>query len=191
MTNLKKGTTREFKGKSLLSFPNDYTVVDIETNVTEWKECEIIEISAVKYRSNQKVDSFSVLIKSKGKIDWFITKLTGITDAMVANGVDIVTALTEFKSFVGNDIILGYNVNFDVNMLYDGLMKYKGEALCNDFVDVLRFAKYALRDDEIENRKQTTVANYFGIDTVGAHRAEKDCLICNAIYQILRKRLEK
>lgn len=182
---------REFKGKNLWEFPNDYTVVDIETNYTPSKECEIIEISAVKFRNNEKADTFSVLVKPKGKIDWYITMLTGITDEMVACGVDIRDALTDFLVFVGNDILMGYNVNFDVNTLYDALMKYKNQPLSNDFVDVLRFAKKGLSDGETENRKQTTVASYFGIDIVGAHRAEKDCLICNAVYQKLRERLEK
>lgn len=182
---------REMKGNSLWVFPNDYTVVDIETNFTEWKECEIIEISAVKYRNNEVVDTFSVLIKAKGKIDWFVSNLTGITDSMLASGVDIRDALTDFLAFVGDDILMGYNVNFDVNVLYDALMRYKNQPLTNDFVDVLRFAKKGLSDDEIINRKQTTVASFFGIDIVGAHRAEKDCLICNAVYQKLRKRLEK
>ena len=73
---------RKFKGKSLWEFPDDYTVVDIETNGMFSSVCEIIEISAVKFRANIKVGTFSTLIKPKRKIDWFITKLTGITDAM-------------------------------------------------------------------------------------------------------------
>lgn len=181
---------REFKGKSLWAFPNDYTVVDIETNFTEWKECEIIEISAVKYRNNEVADTFSVLVKPKGRIDWFVANLTGITDEMAENGADIHDTLDEFKTFVGEDILLGYNVNFDINTIYDAMMRYKNQPLTNDFIDVLRFAKKGLKDEEITNRKQTTVAEYFGIDVKGAHRALKDCLICNAVYQKLRERLE-
>ncbi len=176
---------RKFKGKSLWEFPDDYTVVDIETNGMFSSVCEIIEISAVKFRANIKVGTFSTLIKPKRKIDWFITKLTGITDAMAENGADITEALTEFKQFVGDDILVGYNVNFDVNFLYDNMLYYLCEPLTNDFVDVLRFSRRALRN--IENHKQTTVAAYYGISVEGAHRAEKDCLICNEVYQNLRK----
>ena len=177
-------TSREFKGKSLWAFPDDYTVVDIETNGLFSGVCEIIEISAVKFRANVKTDTFSTLIKPHRKIDWFITKLTGITDEMVKTGADITDALTKFKEFVGDDIILGYNVNFDVNFLYDNLMLYKNQPLTNDFVDVLRFSRKYLTN--IENHKQTTVAQYYGISVDGAHRAEADCLICNAVYRRLR-----
>lgn len=181
---------REFKGKSLWAFPNDYTVVDIEANVTELKECEIIELSAVKYRNNEVSDTFSVLVRPSEKINWFVRNLTGITDEMLENGAPIDETLDEFNAFVGDDVLLGYNVQFDVNVIYDAMMKHKNQPLTNDFVDVLRFAKKGLKDEEIPNRKQTTVAEYFGIDVEGAHRALKDCLICNAVYQKLRERLE-
>lgn len=182
---------REQKGKSLWAFPDDYTVVDIETNFTEWRETEIIEISAVRFRNNKFSDSFSVLVKVDDKIDRFVSNLTGITDEMLQNyGIDVKEALKKFSEFVGNDIILGYNVSFDINTIYDSMVKYDLEPLKNDFVDVLRFSRKALRDYEVANRKQTTVAEFFGIDVNGAHRAEKDCFICNEIYQRLRYRLQ-
>ena len=176
---------RSQKGKSLWAFPDDYTVVDIETNGLFSGICEIIEISAIKYRNNKKTDVFSVLIKPSQKIDGFITRLTGITDDMVKDGADIREALIGFRNFVGSDILLGYNVNFDIDFLYDNMLHYLDEPLTNDFVDVLRFSRRALKN--IENHKQTTVAAYYGISTDGAHRAETDCLICNAVYTKLKQ----
>lgn len=45
---------RRFKGKSLLAFPKDYTVIDIETSGISPTDSEIIEISAVRYRNCEK-----------------------------------------------------------------------------------------------------------------------------------------
>ena len=179
----RKKMAREFKGQSLWTYPKDYVVVDIETNGFLSHICEILEISAIKYRDGKRVETFSTLVKPKGKIHPFITHLTGITNSLAQTGIDIITALTNFKNFVKNDIILGYNVNFDINFLYDNMMYYLNTPLTNDYVDVLRFARKYL--PHLYNHKQTTVANHLGIDIVGAHRAEKDCLICNAIYQKL------
>ena len=61
--------------------------------------------------------------------------------------------------------------------------------LTNDFVDVLRFSRKAL--PMLPNRRQTTVAAHYGIEIEGAHRAEKDCEICNACYLRLRDELKK
>lgn len=175
--------TREHKGKSLLRFPEDYTVIDIETSGLTPEDCEIIEISAIRYRGFQKQAVFSTLIKPRKKISSFITNLTGITNAMVKDAPDILYSISAFQAFVGQDILMGYNVHFDINFLYDNLMKHKGVPLTNDFVDVLRLARRAL--PQLPSRRQTEVAKHYGIAIDGAHRAQKDCEICNACYQHL------
>lgn len=180
---------RKFKGKSLFAFPTDYTVVDIETSGLSSEACEIIEVSALRYRDETQVGSFSTLIKPSRPLDWFIINLTGITDEMVENAPDIKDVMAAFYEFVGDDIIIGHNVNFDVNFLYDNLWRHNGLVLDNDFVDTLRLARKAL--PQLSNHKQTTVAEYFGVRTDGAHRALRDCEICNACYLNLKKQFTK
>ncbi|MCH5164846.1 MAG: 3'-5' exonuclease [Clostridiales bacterium] len=179
---------RRFKGNSLLSLPSDYTVVDIETNGLISGVCEIIEVSALKYRNNALTDSFSSLIKPEQPISPFITNLTGITDAMVENAPDITAVMQAFYAFIGKDILIGHNVHFDVNFLYDNLWIYSGLVLDNSFVDTLRLARKAL--PKLFNHKLATIAEYYGISTIGAHRALKDCEICNACYQNLKRELK-
>lgn len=175
---------RECKGKSLLTFPKDYTVIDIETSGISPSNSEIIEISAIRYRNCEKAEVFSTLVKPKNKISNFISNFTGITNEMVKFAPDAAYATEVFYDFIGGDILMGYNVNFDINFLYDNLMIYHGIPLSNNFVDVLRFARKAL--PELSNRRQTTVAAYYGININGAHRALKDCEICNACYNELK-----
>lgn len=178
-------SARIYKGKSLYAFPDDYTVVDIETNGLAAGVCKIIEVSALKVRKDTVRESFSSLIKPSGKINRFITRLTGITDGMVENAPGAREVLDGFYRFAGGDILIGHNVNFDVNFLYDSLLLYNGVALKNDFVDTLRLARAAL--PELCNHRQTTVAQYFGIPTDGAHRALRDCEICNECYLNLKR----
>ena len=103
---------------------------------------------------------------------------------MVENAPDAQETLEKFYFFAGDDIVIGHNVNFDVNFLYDKILKYNCRLFTNSFVDTLRLARKAL--PQLPNHKQTTVAQYFGISTDGAHRALKDCEICNACYQRLK-----
>ena len=185
-----KSNNRIFKGKSLIEFPSDYTVVDIETNGNFETGISLLEVSAIKYRNNIKTDEFSYLIKQSIPIDYFIKMLTGITDKMVyQNGRYIEEVLSEFYTFVGNDILLGYNVNFDINNLYDNLEYILNLHLSNDFVDVLRIARKTL--PSLTHHKQTDVAEYYKISTKGSHRALNDCEICNACYQNLKKDIIK
>lgn len=180
---------RKFKGQSLFAFPFDYTVVDIETNGLSSGVCEIIEVSALKVRGEDIVDSFSSLIKPTEPIGWFITNLTGITNEMVEDAPDAADVLGRFYDFLGDDIIIGHNVHFDVNFLYDKLWLHNGLVLDNDFVDTLRLARKAL--PHLSNHKQTTIAEYYGISTLGAHRALRDCEICNQCYLNLKRELKK
>ena len=176
-------TEKRQKGKSLLALPEDYCVVDIETTGLSPRSCEIIEIAAVKYRGLKKVDTFTTLIRPKKRIPGFITELTGISNEMVADAPDISEAILSFYEFADGEMIMGYNVNFDIDFLYDALLKCHGIVFGNDFVDVVRFARKALPD--MKGRSQTRVAEHFGISSYGAHRADVDCEICNEIYQRL------
>lgn len=183
------GVIRDCKGNNLWAFPRDYTVIDIETTGISPTQSAIIEVSALQYRDETLVDTYSTLLNPHCHIDWFITRLTGINDAMVRDAPDADAMLPLFYRFVGKDILIGHNVNFDINFLYDNLLAKCGMVLDNDYVDVLRLARKALPD--LPNHKQTTVAQHFGVSAQGAHRALRDCEICNANYLHLKRMLEQ
>ena len=175
---------RPLKGESIIDFPEEFVVVDIETTGMSAAACEIIEISAVRFSGGAQTATFSSLIKPKRRIVPFITNLTGITNAMVADAPPVSEVILDFHRFVGDSVIVGYNVNFDVNFLYDNLVSCHDLPLTNSFVDVLRMTRRLLPD--LPDHKQTTVAQHYGISTRGAHRAQTDCLICAAIMERLK-----
>ena len=175
---------RKGKGKSVIDFPSTYTVLDIETTGLDPRYCEIIEISAMKYSSGQNIGTFSTLVKPSEPIDEYITSLTGITNDMLKSAPDISETMQKFYNFVGSDLIVGYNVNFDINFLYDNLLNCRSLILSNSFIDVMRIARKILPG--LKNHKQATVADHYGISTAGAHRAAVDCEICNAIFEKLQ-----
>ena len=178
---------RDGKGKSIIAFPEKYVVVDIETTGLSPQQNEIIEISAIRYENGRKKDTFSTLIKPENEIPYFITRLTGISNKMVTGAPGIKEAVTDFMNYVSDDIIIGYNVNFDVNFIYDKLLENCSVKLGNDFVDVLRIARVLLTN--LSSHKQTAVAEYYGLSTSGAHRAMKDCELCNAIFVQLQREM--
>lgn len=178
---------RDGKGKSIIAFPERYVVVDIETTGLSPQRDEIIEISAIRFEKGMKKDTFSTLIKPDNEIPYFITQLTGISNQMVAGAPHIKEAVSDFKKYVSDDIIVGYNVNFDVNFIYDKLLENCSVKLGNDFVDVLRIARVVLT--HLSTHKQTAVAEYYGLSVTGAHRAMKDCELCNAIFVQLQREM--
>lgn len=170
---------RPNKGSSIIAYPPAYTVIDIETTGLDSRYCEIIEMSALRYDCGQLVDNFSTLVKPSSPISDFITQLTGITNEMVSDAPDIASAAKQFYDFVKDDILVGYNVNFDINFLYDVLEEYCGLSLSNSFVDVMRIARKL--HPELKNHKLQTVASSMGISSE-AHRSFADCETCNTCY---------
>lgn len=170
---------RSGKGNSIVAFPSDYVVIDVETTGLDPAYCEIIEISAIKYAGGVVVDRFTSLVKPTEPVDDYITKLTGITNEMLENAPDPAAILPDFSNFISNSILVGYNVNFDINFLYDNLLPF-GVTLSNSFVDVLRIARRLLPD--LPNHKLITVADYFGVSPDVSHRSLADCETCNNCY---------
>lgn len=181
-----KGKTKRIeKGKSIIALLSDYVIFDIETTGLSSSRDEIIEIAAIKVRDNKIVDRFNRLVKPDARIDEFITELTGITNEMVADAPSIKQVLPEFMDFIGNGFLMGHNVNFDINFVYDMLEKNGLGVLKNDFVDTMRFAKTIMPG--LSGYKLINLADYFNVDASNNHRALKDCVITFEVYQEMKK----
>ena len=115
MSSVKRN--RYMDGKLLSAYPDDYTVLDIETTGLSPQNDYITEISAIKYRNNRRVDEFSSLVKPELSIPYYITRLTGINDAMVADAPAIDEVILSFMDFLADDIIAGYNIGFDLSFI--------------------------------------------------------------------------
>lgn len=172
---------REQKGTNLLIFPNDYTVIDIETTGLSPEYDEIIEVCALKYRSKKMIDKYTTLVKPEYPVDEYITSLTGITNDMLSSAPSLKDIIHTLYNFIGNDIIVGHSVNFDINFIYDACNQYLSEPLTNDFVDTLRLAR--LLHNEEHNRLKDLCIKY-NLSYDNAHRAEFDCLVTNEILSI-------
>lgn len=80
------------------------------------------------------------MIKPSDKISRFISELTGITNEMLDIERSFGEVYQEIIDFDGNRIIVGHNVNFDINFLYDKLQEYQVD-FSNDFIDTLRMSR--------------------------------------------------
>lgn len=178
------------KGKSLFKVLDNYTVLDIETTSLDSLTGEIVEISAIRVRNKKEVEYFSQLIKTKEKLGYFTTNLTGITNEMVdKEGKDLLVVLNNFKEFLGDDIIVGHNVNFDINFIYDSMQRNLNEYLPNDYVDTLRIARRVLPN--LKHHKLDDLITYFNLTQRDEHRALNDCVLTNQVYLKLGDMLNK
>jgi len=90
-----------------------YVVVDVETTGGRPPNDRITEIGAVKVRGGKVIDEWSSLINPQKHIPAFITGLTGITNAMVADAPVFAEVAETFEAFMAGAVFVAHNVNFD------------------------------------------------------------------------------
>ena len=133
------------KGNRLVQYVPDYTVFDLETTGISANMDDIIEISAVKVKGGIVQDTFSTLVNPGRHIPAQATKVNGITDQMVSEAPLIREAMTEFLRFVGEDILVGHNIqSFDMKFIYREVEELFQETVSNDFMDTLYMARKCL-----------------------------------------------
>ena len=152
---------RPLKGTSSICFPNNYVLIDIETTGLSPDYDEIIELAAIKVCNNEIIDTFSSFVKPSFEIDEFITELTGITNSMVSNAPDITSVIDKYLDFIGENIIIGHNVNFDINFIYDFAQK-NGYNFSNDFVDTMRL--FRKLHPELKHHRLSDMCSLYKID---------------------------
>ena len=100
-----------------------YAVVDIEATGGNHIKGKIIEIAIYIYDGNKIIDEFSTLVNPNTKIDWYVTKLTGITNKMVSDAPLFSEVAKKIADLVQGKIFVAHDVDFDYKFLKAELKK--------------------------------------------------------------------
>ena len=111
-----------------------YAVVDIETNGGSLRNAKITEIAIYLFDGVEIVDSYVSLVDPETTIPPFITRLTGITEDMVATAPKFYEIAKNIIEITEGAIFVAHSVSFDYNIVrvefrrlgYD----FKREKLC-------------------------------------------------------------
>jgi len=118
-------------------------------------------------------------------VERFTTDLTGITNDMLENKPYFEDIANNIHQFLESEILLGHNIHFDINFLYDNFVMTINKYLQNDFVDLLRLSRRLFKN--FENHKLVTVAEELGVTSENWHRARADCDATIKCFEICRK----
>lgn len=181
---------KRYMSSPLLS--QDFVVFDFETTGLDSVKDEVIEFGALRVRNGVVVDTFSELVSVERTVPDDVMKLTGISSEMLTGKRSVVDVLPDFVSFLQNDILVGYNVQFDVSFLNQLLKRTQvnhGRRLRNKSLDVLVLMKqlypqltsftlesvftFCAEQGKIEREKLTP------------HRALDDCKMTYVIYEYI------
>ncbi len=163
----------------------EYVAFDIETTGLSDANDEIIEVGAVKIRNHKIVGKYNQIINPHRKLSPIIIELTGIDQALVDRGREKEDVLREFADFCDGYPLLGHNVMFDYRFMKTG-MKQFGIPFERSGADTFAMAKVLLKN-EIENKKLSTLCDYYGYTNQAAHRAYHDALATAVVFEQMKK----
>ncbi len=155
--------------------------VDLETTGFDPTYDRIIEIGAVKFQGERVLDEWHTLVDPGRSIPPYITQLTGIADRDVHSAPTLRAVLPALQRFIGNAILLGHNIHFDL-----GFLRSAGLVLSNPLIDTYLVASVMM--PSAARYSLLAVAIALGIAPGNAHRALDDSRMAMAVFRTLWQR---
>ncbi|HEV8698001.1 MAG TPA: polyribonucleotide nucleotidyltransferase [Candidatus Limnocylindrales bacterium] len=146
----------------------ELVVLDVETTGTDPKVGDLVEIAAVKVNGGSITDRWSTLVNPGRPIVG--NQMHGLTDADVAGAPSPAEAVAKALDFIGDALIVGHNVGFDLGFLEEALPAAHFEP--GRYLDTLALARDGY--PEVGQYKLETLSSFFGIDLSQNHRALPD-----------------
>lgn len=164
-----------------------FVVLDVETTGGSPASASLTEVAAARYRGGEMIATYQTFVRPDERIPPYITALTGISDAMVADAPRIGEMLPSFLEFLGGGVIVGHNVRFDLSFLNHALESTGRGRLANSTVDTLALARRLVRD-MVPNCKLGTLAATLQLPHQPSHRALTDVLATGDLLHALLER---
>ena len=153
------------------SLRDRYVVFDIETTGFSKEDDSILEIGAVKVENGQITEKFSEFVNPNRPIPAEITKLTSITDDMVAGADPIDKVLPRFLEFSKDCVLVAHNASFDTGFIENKTLKLGLEDTKPTIVDTLGLARGLM---DLKRYTLDSICKHLGISLENHHRAVDD-----------------
>ena len=158
--------------------------VDTETTGLDAAVDRVVEVATVEAVGEHEVGCWSTLVRLQRPLPSAVVTLTGLTDAMLAGGVDEAVALATLAAQMARvDIVFAWNVEFDRAFIVAAARR------CDVALPSVRWAcaLEATRDarPDLRGYRLSGVARDLGIPTGRSHRALDDARCAWAIWRSL------
>lgn len=168
------------KGRTDAPINGRYIIFDLETTGLSAATERIIEIGAVKVENGEISESFDLFVDPEKTITPEITRLTSITNEMVAGAPKEADALEQFFRFCdGCDILVAHNADFDMGFLRAAIRRCGRE---EDPVQIDTLVMARAMYPELKKHKLDTIAERLGVTQKHHHRADDDARVLAEIF---------
>ena len=167
---------------------NRFIAIDVETTGLSPESDRIVELGAVWFVKGIVTDRFSALVNPGVLIPASASSVNHITNDMIASAPNENVVYKGFVDFLGDafsgkTIMCAHNAKFDFDFLSRTLSRLGYDAEMQ-YLDTLSLSRMLIKG--LDNYKQGTIEQHFGLTNRAAHRAESDAEICgNILYRLL------
>ena len=158
----------------------NFVAFDFETTGLYAGQDSIVEFGAVKFLNAQVLESFGQLANPGRQIPADATRVSGITDAMVAGQPSVASILPEFMRFIGDSVLIAHNAGFDLGFLRTALDRANLAMPGNLVIDTQALAKKAFPGQKSYSLQNLAIFLKFPPNQ--AHRAVDDSLMCMKLF---------
>ena len=161
-----------------------FAIIDIETcgGKFEFPHGRITDICILIHDGLQVVDKFSTLINPECYISPFYTRLTGITNEMVADAPRFRDVAKKIWDLTENKIFIAHNSGFDYGFIKEEFRsigaKYRRDTLCT-----VRLSRKLIPGKASYSLGR--LCESLGIENHARHRAEGDAVATAKLFDLL------
>lgn len=158
----------------------EYVAFDLEFNQYEGAY-QIIQVSAVRFKDGEEVDHYDSYVYTDKPLKSFINGLTGITQDKIQHAPQLEQVLGEFKTFVGDRPLIGYNAKkSDLPILLENGLDLENQYAVDVFDEAFERRPSDLHG--IKNLQLHTVAEFLGVAR-RSHDSLEDARMTALVYQ--------
>ncbi len=193
----KKNLTDEKYAYLFEKSPKDeFVCFDCETTGLDPKKDDIISIGAVKIKNNtiKTSEKFVRFVKPKSKLHEDAIKVHHIREVDLENAQNIDDVIYEFLDFIGNRILVGYYLEFDIAMIDKYIKPKLGIRLPNRALEVSSiyhdYKQKAIPQGHIDLRFDTILKD-LDLPHLGKHDALNDAIMTSFMFLKLKNTRKK
>jgi len=162
----------------------EFVAIDLETTGLSPVACQIVEVGAIRFRlDGQELGCVDQLVDPRCPIPAAVTRIHGITDAMVRGKPTLDGLLPEFQRILGGPetILLAHNARFDLGFLSCAMARLGAPLPVQPVIDTLRLSRTCLRG--LFSHRLETVAIHLQLADREDHRALSDSRLVMGLFQ--------
>ena len=153
---------------------SSYTVIDVGTDGADTGSGDIVQLAALRVREGYEVDSFCAFVSPTGDIPDTAANADYLTESTVVCVPVLKNALESFIGFIGDDLLIGYNIaSFDLPLLQRNLSAELNKKLGNAYIDVHQMAGEA--HIPVDENNLAALAEYFKLPVDKMHDMPAHC----------------